>query len=727
MKLSSKLYTAFAGMLFTFFLSFGIAHQTSASEKVNPVISGTVFLLPDTVPFVNVTISFSGIGQVLTDGDGNYEMDVPQGWDGIVTPSVCDGGFWEFNPPSVTYIDVSSDVHNQQYLASTDTSFTISGIITDKYSGEPLANTQVTFEKESGGPPWNITVVTNDTGFYSFEQPPCWTNSVNPGIMNGYYYLEPFTREYTGLSGDMENQDYTFVNYEKPVPPEWEYVQTGDAHIIAIENTSFPNVCGETLELGDLIGVFYYDDNNELKCGGFGRWQDESNVALIAQGDDDLTQIKEGFDYFEVMNWQAYSYSMDENFLVTPDYKTGGFLSSNNKFVPGGLSIVTDVDAYYSNLITIPAGWSGLSSYTMPDVQPLITKIMEPILDELVIIQTMDKVFYPAGGINNLLIWNYNKGYKIKVSEETHLPMDGCQESNTTVNLSPTWNLLPVLSECAVNPEVLFAPVMNKLIMLKQVAGTGVYWPGLGINTIGDLEPGRAYFAAVTQNTSVTYDDCEAFKHSEPGKPAARNSNSPWEMPAKSASTHSIAITSQALDVFETGDYMGVFDAYGLCFGITEIDASENIAITCFGDDVTTLEKEGFAEGDQLFFRAWKANSGETIELQPEFDPGYSAADGRFAENGISVVNTLQITSAGMQHVEGQIRVYPNPATDRIHIVNPTGQNCTVTISGLRGKKFAKMECSDMIQLNMAGYPRGVYLMKVSANDFNITKKLILK
>lgn len=726
MKSISQLYMAWSGMFFALCLSFCIAQPATASGKDNPVISGTVFHMPDTVPFENVTLSFSGIGQVITDGDGYYEMAVPTGWDGMVTPSVCDEGFYDFDPPSITYVDVVSDIQDQHYHASTDTSFTISGIITDKYTGEPLANTQVTFEKETGGPPWNITVVTNDTGAYSFVQPPCWTNSVNPGIVDGYYYLEPFTREYTGLSGNMENQDYTFVNYEKPVPPEWEYVQTGDAHIIAIENTSFPNLCGVPLELGDLIGVFFYDDNDELKCGGFGRWQDENNVALIAQGDDDLTQIKEGFDYFEVMNWRTYSYSMDENFVVTPEYKTGGFLSSNNKFVPGGLSIVTDVDAFYSNLITIPAGWSGLSSYTMPDVQPLITKIMEPIIDDLVIVQTMDKVYYPAGGINNLLIWNYNKGYKIKVAEETYLPMHGCQEPNTTINLSPTWNLLPVLSECAVDPAALFAPVMNELIMLKQVAGTGVYWPAFGINTLGDLEPGRAYYAAVTQNTSVTYEDCEGFKQSDPVKPEILSNNSPWEVPLKSHSTHTVAIKSEALNAFEAGDYIGVFDAYGSCFGITEISDNNNISLACFGDDLTTVEKEGFAEGDPLFFRAWKAGTGEMTELRPEFDSGYSA-DGRFAENGISVINALQQTSAGTHDFTGNIRVYPNPATDQAQIVNPTGKICTVTISGLHGSVLTKIECADKAQLNLAGYARGVYILKVSGSDFNFTEKLILK
>jgi hypothetical protein len=479
-----------------------------SQTRENPIISGNVYLMPDADEFANVTLSFSGIGQSVTDADGYYEMEVPEGWNGIVSLSVCDGNFYDFDPPQRSYSNVTANISDENYNASTDTSFIISGTITDKFTGDPLANTTVVFDYESGGPPWSVTITTDDDGKYSFEQLPCWSNTINPGVTDGYFYLEPFTRTYDNISGDLDGQDYTFVNYEKPVPPGWEYLQTGDAHIIAIENTSFPNVCGVELELGDLIGVFYHDEEEQLKCGGFGRWQDENNVALIAQGDDDLTQVKDGFDYFEEITWKVYSYATDEEFLATPDYKTGGFLSSNNKFVPGGLSIVEEIEAFNDNLITIPAGWSGFSSYTKPPGVPLIENILQPINNELVIFKSLDKVYYPDGGINNMLIWSYNKGYIIKVSEEAHLPMYGCEEDNKTVNLLSGWNILPVLSKCEVETETFFSSIVNRLVIVKEVAGTGIYWPEYGINTLPVLEPGRAYFVSVTQNTSVTFQDC---------------------------------------------------------------------------------------------------------------------------------------------------------------------------------------------------------------------------
>lgn len=709
-------------------LFFALHLSAQISPRVNPVISGYVYLMPDSAEFDNVTLNFSGIGQAVTDDNGYYEMEVPLGWDGIVTPSVCDGGFYAFDPPTETYLDVNSDMSGQDYLSATDTVFTISGTITEKNTGEPLANTQVVFGKETGGPPWNISVITNDSGQYSYEVPPCWNNIVNPGVMDGYFYLEPFSREYDGISGSLENEDYTFVNYEYPVPPGWDYTQTGDVHIIAIENTSSPNLCGIPLELGDLIGVFYYDENNELKCGGFGRWQDEHNVALIAQGDDDLTQVKEGFGYYEVMNWRAYSYAMDEEFMVTPEFKTGGFLSSNNKFIPGGLSIVQEVDAYYSNLITIPAGWSGLSSYTSPNVQPLITKVMEPILDQLVILQDMQKMYYPAGGINNMFVWTFNKGYKIKVSGEAFLPMHGCQDPNTTVNLVPTWNLLPVLSQCTVNTETLFSPVISKLIMVKDIAGTGIYWPGFGVNTLPVLKPGRAYYVAVSQNTSVTYGECETAKNQAVSENVIMPNHTPWETPVESGSGHSLLITHEALTGLGPGDYIGAFDEDGKCFGLTMIENIDgSLPLTAFGDDTMTDGKDGFFEGERMVLKVFQTENDEIISAIAGFDQSYPQADGTYTDNGISVIRSLKWTPAGMVESAADICMFPNPSTGIVTFSNPSPIYGSIMISTLDGNEVFKAKMNAELQADLSGLSPGIYLVRMSGDDFNVVRKLVLE
>lgn len=44
------------------------------------------------------------------------------------------------------------------------------------------------------------------------------------------------------------------------------------------------------------------------------------------------------------------------------------------------------------------------------------------------------------------------------------------------------------------NIENQFGNLTEDITMIKEIAGTGIYWPGHEINTIGELQPGKAYF-----------------------------------------------------------------------------------------------------------------------------------------------------------------------------------------------------------------------------------------
>ncbi len=696
------------------------------ATKANYTISGLINLLPSSKPFEGVTISFSEIGDVITDENGHYEILVPEGWSGAAIPQSCGVGFYDFDPPQISYANVTANATNQNYTAEANTVFTISGTITDKDTGEPLANKQVTFSKSTGGPPWSIIVQTNVLGEYSFEQLPCWNNTVNPGV-DDFYYLEPFTRDYVDLSSDMPNQDYTFINYEKPVPPNWNYTQTGQAHIIAIQNTSLPNLCGTPIELGDLIGVFYYDYDNVLRCGGYGRWQDENNVALIAQGDDNLTpDIKDGFGNFEIMNWRIYSYANETENSATPTYQSGGFLSSNNKYSSGSLSIVTAINAYFPNVITLPQGWSGLSSYTKPNVQLLITNVMAPIMNELVIIQDMEKVYYPAGGINNMLIWTYNKGYKIKVTEEVDLPMTGCQQANTTINLSSTWNILPVMSQCEVDPVELFSLVIDNILIVKEIAGTGVYWPEMGIQSLNTLQPGRAYYVAVSQNTSVTYAPCENTKRSSSQHNEEYSAR--WGTPVTTGSSHTIAFSEDALANIEPGDFIGAFSQDDECYGSAKVnDKNQNMAITIYGDDLSTPEKDGFSDGEIISFKILNSTTNEEVFAQADFSANYPSSDGRFADNGLSVIKNLNLSSSGLASIESMVNFYPNPSSGHVEFISKNDKQYHLVIQNMSGQVLLENTFSGNALLNFSNFKKGIYVVRIEDGFSSFTKKLMLK
>jgi hypothetical protein len=686
--------------------------------------------------FSGAEINVPGVGTVTANSSGNYSIKVPAGYTGTITPIVCNESYYSFDPPSITLSDVQANISGNNFDA-TVTMFTISGTITEKSSGEPLANMEIDFLTETryGHFSFVYDITTNAAGEYSFSVLPCWTNPVDPKYPN--FYIEStdggFIRNYNEVSSDLINQDYTYIDFEYPIPEEFEYVNTGSIHTIAIEGNSNPGICGTPIKLGDLIGVFYLDDSSELKCGGFGRWHDEyteTNVSVIAMGDatgTGGTPEKDGFGYAEIFNWFVYSYERNEIFPATPTYKLVPFTQTNNKWYPSGMSVMSNLAIKYGNPIIIPEGWSGISSFT-PPASSLIANVMAPIIDDLVLIQSTTGMYYPEMGINNLISWSNNKGYKIKVNNQTILPMPGCPHSNRTVSLPTGWNLMPVLTQCNVLLTEALAPIMSRITVIKEVAGNKIFWPAMGIETLKILESNRAYYILVSQNSSFTYDLCEGYKSAGIPEETTINNPSVWNEPVKTGFTHTIGIAAEALEITAPGDYIGVFTQQDICAGLAQIDENRSsVALTAFGNDVLGNVKAGFDENEILSFRLFKTKTGEVTELLPQFDIQYPSHDGTFDDNGLSVINVLKVAVPGVSPIENLTAFYPNPTTGKVQLVVPHGGTFSIQLQDLSGRILEKKTVSGTSAFDFSNHARGVYIVVIEGENSVEVEKLILK
>ncbi len=96
----------------------------------------------------------------------------------------------------------------------------------------------------------------------------------------------------------------------------------------------------------------------------------------------------------------------------------------------GGCSSCTQQHA-----ISIPAGWSELSSWVMADETDIVA-LLNDIYPELVILQTMDEMYYSSEDSYTLGTLESRSAYKIKVSENVSLNITGLPEQNKTLQLS---------------------------------------------------------------------------------------------------------------------------------------------------------------------------------------------------------------------------------------------------------------------------------------------------
>jgi len=87
------------------------------------------------------------------------------------------------------------------------------------------------------------------------------------------------------------------------------------------------------------------------------------------------------------------------------------------------------------------------------------------------------------------------------------LPVSGFSFENKTVQLKAGWNILPVLSSSNVDYHLLLTQLGSGLIIVTEIAGTGIIWPEEGIYTIPFLIPGKAYMIKISSPGFFTFPD----------------------------------------------------------------------------------------------------------------------------------------------------------------------------------------------------------------------------
>mgnify|MGYP002344178871 FL=1 len=391
----------------------------------------------------------------------------------------------------------------------------------------------------------------------------------------------------------------------------------------------------------------------------------------------------------------------------------------NNTVNDAGESYIYFTQQMTAQLHNLNEGWSGLSSYLIP-AQPAMEDVFAPVSDEFIIAQTMTEMYFPGQNINTIGDWESHSAFRVKTSEACILPITGNYETDMTVSLNAGWSLLPVVTPTGAPVQDLLLPVSG-FVMAKDVAGTGVYWPDYGINSLEYLSPGKAYYILLTENGVVDYS----------GMKKSRNLTGSYETLTgleinHTPSTHTIAILPEALKDFEPGTFIGAFDQSGNCFGVTVCD-SEIISLTVFGDDPTTVEKDGFFEGEVIFFKT--LTGFQTLSgLTPTFDQTLPQSDGLFTENGLSAITGLKESTGIFGNTFSQkVNIFPNPAQG---IVNISGiiPGTKLTVTDLHGKVLMeKIADAETAQFDLTGYQSGIYFIKILQNGTNIFRKIVLK
>jgi len=374
--------------------------------------------------------------------------------------------------------------------------------------------------------------------------------------------------------------------------------------------------------------------------------------------------------------------------------------------------------------VSIPQGWSGLSSVYVPQ-DTEIGNIFGENLDDVIIVQDLENIFWPGGNVFTLNNWEVMQGYLIKTQNAFDMNFEGSSpECNVSAGIEEGWDLIPIVAPCDIDAESFMNWYLWSSDMIKEAAGWRMYWPEYNVKSLEVLERGKAYFVhSLMENSDFMFGPCwEEEKTTYPGKVDIPEY---WNEPSFTPVSHVFAIPEDVLVAAGIGsDWMlGAFNTAGLCCGAAPAGAFH---LTVFADDPSTTNIDGMNPGEPVHFRAWIPHKQQEVALTAEF--GQQLPNQRnFAENGASVIETLKLGTTGIdQLTASQVYVYPNPATDRLTIETTLTGKYQVEISDTKGSVLIIKDLNGNTSLDISSLAGGVYSIKITDGNTIIIRKLLV-
>ncbi len=551
------------------------------------------------------------------------------------------------------------------------------------------------------------------------------TQSINVGFEARLSFPEGKWNAEIGIVSNDPNNSPFFIPVSMTIgcPQPWTYTQTGLTHTISIPANVVPEIFGEPLAEGDWIGVFYLDDNEEEACGGAVQWN-SAGVAISAFGNDQTTPEKDGFDAGETFIWRLKKCGIVEQYRAQATYSNE--MPNQGNFAGFGLSKLTSLQAALIQNFTLNQGWNSISSYIIPN-DPAVENMFEPIVNNLTILSNLTSMYWPSQGTNSIGNWDNNSGYTAKMTTNVDFSMAGTTYANSTITLPAGWSYLPVLSQCPVSVAGLFANNLSDVVIIQELIGTGIFWPTFGVYTLETLTPGKAYKIKLNNQITVTFPEC-SMKSSTDVSPQINKTATAWGTLNMTPVSQLAVFLPGALTTIAEGDIIGAFDQNGKIFGYIQTSASDqNQTITLFGDDVTSMEKDGFIDDEPIIYKLLRTATGEVFDLEVEYSPVLENASGNFIGGSFAAISTVKAGATAIgDPATSNVRIYPNPANDIINIAGISGRT-EIRIFNVFGEEVFVDEISTDATIQVGSLAKGTYIIRFSTESGSTHNKLIIK
>lgn len=150
--------------------------------------------------------------------------------------------------------------------------------------------------------------------------------------------------------------------------------------------------------------------------------------------------------------------------------------------------------------IHLKKGWQLVSSYVIPYESNIDSLFKGQPVDVIV---SIGGVYWPDHGVNTIGNWNYKQAYKVKMKEATTVTFTGDYTGWTCIDYNTGVQLIPVTCDHDLTPEIYYRNHTGDFILMIDVETLGIYYPVYGVNTIGQMKPGKGYLILNTNNFTI--------------------------------------------------------------------------------------------------------------------------------------------------------------------------------------------------------------------------------
>lgn len=155
-------------------------------------------------------------------------------------------------------------------------------------------------------------------------------------------------------------------------------------------------------------------------------------------------------------------------------------------------------------IIPLNQGWNAVSTFFQPDPASL-QEILAPVSNQLIACMTMEGLYYPAGEIYSIINWEYQNGYLLKMAEPVNLVIEGSPLIDPEFDITPGWNLFPILSSQPVDLAEYFGNNLTKVVLIREASGLRMWWPEMEIFSLQSVEPGKSYWLQSSGSFTIKY------------------------------------------------------------------------------------------------------------------------------------------------------------------------------------------------------------------------------